>query len=80
MGYRKLLNDKKLLVGTNAFWDHQLDQRHNRMSVGAEARTSLVGVTVNRYQALSNWKTIDQLYESRGGSTNSDGAVSGISA
>lgn len=64
LAYRKLLNDNTLLVGTNLFFDHQLDQKHNRMSLGVEARTDQYGVTANRYQALSGWRTIDALYES----------------
>lgn len=63
--YRKLLMDDTLLMGANAFFDHQLDQNHSRLSLGLDAQTSLYGIAANRYIALSGWKGLDRLYEAR---------------
>lgn len=65
MAYRRLLNEDKLLVGANVFFDHQFDQKHHRLSLGLDARTDLYSVSANRYLALSKWRTIDALYETR---------------
>lgn len=65
LAYRRLLMDKNLLVGANMFFDHQLDQNHNRYSVGVDAHTSTMGMALNRYVGLSDWKTIDALYEAK---------------
>jgi hypothetical protein len=63
--YRRLLLDETLLLGANVFFDHQTDQDHNRLSLGADAQTSLHGLAVNRYIPLTKWKGIDELYEAR---------------
>lgn len=63
--YRKLLREQTLLLGANAFFDHQTDQNHNRLSLGVDAQTSLYGLAANRYIALSDWKGLDRLYEAR---------------
>lgn len=65
LAYRKLLNNDQLLVGVNTFFDHQLDQNHNRFSIGLDAQTSLYGVSANRYIPLTSWKGIDPYYEAR---------------
>jgi hypothetical protein len=65
LAYRSLLLDEKLLVGSNVFFDHQLDQGHERMSVGVDARTSLYGFASNYYVPLTGWKGLTSLYEAR---------------
>jgi hypothetical protein len=57
LGNRKLLNDDKLLVGANLFYDHELDYGHQRASVGIEAISSVGSFRFNQYYGLSGWKT-----------------------
>jgi adhesin/invasin len=56
-GTRKLLNDNTLILGANAFYDHQLTESHERVGVGAEAITSLFDLRGNYYNALSARRT-----------------------
>jgi hypothetical protein len=65
LAYRKLAMGDTLLFGTNAFFDHQLDQNHNRLSIGADAQTSLYGIAGNYYIPLTGWKQINSLNEAK---------------
>lgn len=65
IAYRALLREKTLLVGANLFFDHELDQNHNRISFGVDAQTTLYGLSANRYIPLTKWKGIDSVYEER---------------
>ena len=56
-GTRKLLNDNTLILGANAFYDHQLTESHERVGVGAEAISSLFDLRGNYYNALSARRT-----------------------
>ena len=56
-GTRKLLNDNTLILGANAFYDHQLTESHERVGVGAEAISSMFDVRGNYYNALSARRT-----------------------
>ena len=56
-GTRKLLNDNTLILGANAFYDHQLTESHERVGVGAEAISSLFDIRGNYYNALSARRT-----------------------
>ena len=56
-GTRKLLNNNTLIVGANAFYDHQLTESHERVGVGAEALSSMFDVRGNYYNALSARRT-----------------------
>ena len=58
-GTRKLLNDNTLILGANAFYDHQFSENHQRLGAGAEAITSIFDVRANYYNALSGRKTND---------------------
>ena len=58
-GSRKLLNDNTLMLGANAFYDHQFSENHQRLGAGAEAITSIFDVRANYYNALSGRKTND---------------------
>jgi hypothetical protein len=58
-GYRRLVNDKKVLVGTNIFYDHEFPYNHQRMSVGCEIRTTVGEINANLYKGLSGWKNVD---------------------
>ena len=56
-GSRKLLNDNTLMLGANAFYDHQLTESHERVGVGVEAITSDFGLRYNHYSAMSGRRT-----------------------
>ena len=58
-GSRKLMNDNTLMLGANAFYDHQFSENHQRLGAGAEAISSIFDVRANYYNALSGRKTND---------------------
>jgi len=59
-GIRKLLNDNKILVGSNIFYDHQFDEGHKRAGAGVEAISSVFDIRGNYYNAITSSKnTID---------------------
>ena len=61
---RKLVNDDNLLIGTNFFYDHELDYNHKRASIGLEAISSVGSFTYNEYFRLSSWKSgVDNIKE-----------------
>ena len=56
-GYRYMTPDENWLFGINAFYDHEFPYDHQRMSVGLEARSSVIEFNANQYYAISGWKT-----------------------
>ena len=56
LGYRRLEMDNKLLLGVNAFYDHEFPYDHGRTSFGLEARTSVGEVNFNQYFGASGWR------------------------
>jgi adhesin/invasin len=56
-GTRKLLNDNTIILGANAFYDHQLTESHERVGVGFEAITSDFDLRYNHYSAMSGRRT-----------------------
>ncbi len=56
LGHRVLEFDKKLLLGANAFYDHEFPYDHQRTSIGLEARSSVGEINANKYWALTKWK------------------------
>ena len=56
LGHRILELDKKLILGINAFYDHEFPYDHQRTSVGFEARSSIGEINANKYWALTEWK------------------------
>jgi len=52
-GIRKLLNDNKVLIGSNVFYDHQFDDGHKRSGAGAEAVSSIFDLRGNLYNAIT---------------------------
>ena len=53
IGYRQLTDDEKWIYGVNAFHDYEATYEHRRMSVGAELRSSVFEVNINKYFATS---------------------------
>jgi len=54
LGYRKLLNNDKLLLGANIFYDYSFDDNHRRIGAGIEAISSVFDLRSNIYQAESD--------------------------
>ena len=65
LGYRKLSDDKTLLMGVNAFYDHEFPYDHGRTSLGVEARTTMWEINANKYWATTKWKTGKNGFEER---------------
>jgi adhesin/invasin len=55
LGYRQLVADKKVLLGTNAFYDYEFPYGNQRASVGGEIRTSVGELNLNYYMGTSGW-------------------------
>ena len=60
LGARKLLNDNKILIGSNLFYDQQFDEGHKRTGVGIEAISSVFDIRGNYYNAISGSKTTSE--------------------
>jgi adhesin/invasin len=76
LGYRRLEMDNKLLLGVNAFYDHEFPYNHGRTSLGLEARSTVGEVNFNRYWAASGWKNgADGLEEHALGGTDLEAGV-----
>ena len=60
LGARKLLNDNKILIGSNLFYDHQFDEGHKRTGVGVEAISSVFDIRGNYYNAISGSKSTSE--------------------
>ena len=54
IGSRKLLNDKTLLVGYNAFFDNEFNEENRRASLGFEIRNSVLDFNSNIYEGLQD--------------------------
>ncbi len=55
LGYRRLVADKKILLGTNAFYDYEFPYSNQRASVGGEIRSSVGELNLNYYMGTSGW-------------------------
>ena len=55
-GARKLMNDNKFIFGSNIFYDHQINEGHQRIGLGGEAISSIFDLRGNFYNAISNRK------------------------
>lgn len=58
LGYRRLMLDNNLLLGTNTFFDYQTSPKHYRTSVGVEMKTKTLEANANYYFALSPERTV----------------------
>ena len=59
VGYRKLSDDNSKIYGANTFIDADMFEGHGRLGYGLEAKASLLDLSLNRYQKITNMKTID---------------------
>ena len=56
LGYRRLEFDNTLMLGVNAFYDHEFPYDHGRFSIGLEARTTVGEINANIYKANTKWR------------------------
>ena len=56
LGYRRLEMDNKLMLGVNAFYDHELPYNNARTSIGLEARSTVGEINFNQYWGASGWR------------------------
>ena len=59
MGYRKLFFDKSFMFGSNAFYDRDLTDGQARVSLGIEAKASILDITANKYIKYSNSEIVN---------------------
>jgi hypothetical protein len=57
-GYRSLINDDKIILGSNIFFDQSFKNSHKRSGIGVEAISSIFDLRSNYYNALSRIKTV----------------------
>lgn len=65
LAYRFFAKARNLVLGANIFVDHAYALNHNRLSLGLDARSGLLGFSLNRYLPLSGWKRLDEAVEER---------------
>ena len=53
-GRRIFSNDDSVMFGLNTFYDYELDYDHQRTSLGAEIKSSILELNTNHYFAISN--------------------------
>ena len=58
-GYRKLFYDNSFMFGSNAFYDRDLTDGQSRLSLGMEAKASILDITANSYRKISNSDVIN---------------------
>ena len=57
-GKRKLVNNELLMLGSNIFFDYQIDEDHMRNGIGLEAISSVLDLRGNYYNAISGYKKV----------------------
>jgi len=65
LGYRRLEMDNKLLLGVNAFYDHEFPYDHGRTSIGLEARTTVGEINFNHYMGQTGWRKDKNGFEAK---------------
>ena len=55
-GQRHLLKNNTILIGANAFYDLDLENSHERWSLGADLLTSVGDIHANFYEAITDYK------------------------
>ena len=55
-GQRHLLKNNTILIGANAFYDLDLENDHERWSLGADLLTSVGDIHANFYEAITDFK------------------------
>ena len=63
LGYRELNADQSMMIGGNIFYDVDLFEQHQRLSMGLEARAAIIDFNYNYYQEISNNQIVDGINE-----------------
>ena len=63
LGYRFLNSDKSMMFGVNSFYDTDIQEGHSRISLGLEAKASILDFTLNKYQKTTNMKVVNNTEE-----------------
>ena len=58
-GYRILNSENTFMFGLNSFYDYDFDAEHERASIGLELKGSILDLSANKYQKLSNMIVVD---------------------
>ena len=58
LGYRTLINEDRVLLGANIFFDYSFDEAHQRNGAGLEAISSVFDLRANYYDATSGIQTL----------------------
>ena len=58
IGHRTLLNDEKVIIGLNAFFDYSFDDSHQRNGAGLEVISSVLDLRSNIYDATSGIESV----------------------
>ena len=64
IGARHITDNETVILGTNAFYDYELESGHRRASIGVEALTSMLEARANHYSARSGVRTYKGINES----------------
>ena len=59
LGYRVLTSNKSLMFGVNSFYDKDIHEDHSRISIGLEAKGSILDFNYNQYQKVTNQKIVN---------------------
>ena len=59
LGYRVLTSNKSLMFGVNSFYDKDILEDHSRISIGLEAKGSILDFNYNQYQKATNQKIVN---------------------
>ena len=62
-GYRFLNEDNSLMLGSNIFYDRDLENKHERASLGFEAKGGNLEASLNFYEGISNQDIINNRKE-----------------
>ena len=58
VGYRTLSFDQTMMFGANAFYDQDIYKDHKRISLGLEAKASILDFNINHYRKATNQQII----------------------
>jgi hypothetical protein len=59
IGYRVLSPDQNFMFGVNSFFDQDIRDKHQRASVGLEAKGSIIDLSINKYQKTTGMKVVN---------------------
>ena len=63
LGYRMLSDDKNYMLGSNIFYDKDLQKPHSRASLGLEAKAGILDFNFNKYFSTSLQEVADERKE-----------------